>query len=276
MATLKDLMAKDKEGQEGAGKDLGNKGFQPPCPVCELPFTSGKVTVDGVDFHEKCFSCHKCFKKLKISSNPLENYRKLQDGEWGKKYYCGPCIDSTTLYTQWAKENPDSVLVKDKKGSEKKAGMMCYLTYETGDNGVLFTNWSESPIAGAMAAFTAGKPVPQWKITQNGGKKELRRKCGPMFPESFHTGITSFIKMAQTLDGAVTLLAEEKQHNMAVYLHDPSCAFVRMKPTETYTLEKVDAVVSVPRLFNMACSTMERSLFVATGVSNSGMGLNLP
>ena len=65
-------------------------------------------------------------------------------------------------------------------------GSGCYLTFSPASQGTLFTNYSDTPVEGALAYFKPGKPVPKFKFVQNGGKSELIRTIqGPNIKRYF-------------------------------------------------------------------------------------------
>jgi len=90
-----------------------------------------------------------------------------------------------------------------RKSTPKTAG--AYLVYSTESGGVLSLQWSDSPIAGALAFFYPRKAVPQHKKTQNAGRLELMRGIASAKVKMLE-GVVHFIKEAALLDGEVKQL----------------------------------------------------------------------
>ena len=55
------------------------------CPLCAGPISAGSVTVEGVAYHHKCFTCKKCNIQCRVAA-----YQKINN-----KFYCQNCVDKT-------------------------------------------------------------------------------------------------------------------------------------------------------------------------------------
>jgi len=202
---------KNLYSEKGAGQVSTDQSFRLNCTVCELPISSGKITVDALDYHIACFKCHKCDKKLN-----LHTYRKLD-----KSFYCSECIDKNgTLYQKW-KTTDDAKRFAQKKEEVKATagntiGTGCYLTYETASSGSLFINWKEQAVDGAIAYFKPKKTVPKFKFIQKGGKDELTRGCESTEMKNYYSGVCNFVKICKEFDGD---FIQFKDDVCAVYVH---------------------------------------------------------
>jgi gelsolin len=95
------------------------------------------------------------------------------------------------------------------------AGGGCFLSYVEASNGSLIITWSKTPVAGALAAFTAGKPVADHKYKTNSGREELTRGTDST-PKNAYQGWCNFLKLAREYDGTITVYTKDVQ----VSVHD--------------------------------------------------------
>ena len=96
-------------------------------------------------------------------------------------------------------------------------GSGCYLTISESSGGSLFSQWSETPIDGALAYFKPTKVVPKWKFNSNGGKTEIVRSANKgVGVKEFYRGYCMFVKMAKSFDADLVLLEDS---SCGVYLN---------------------------------------------------------
>ena len=79
----------------------------------------------------------------------------------------------------------------------------------------------------ALAMFTAGKPIPNFKFESNGGKSEVIRECGGGVKiKNYYRGFCEFAKLAKTNSaGNFKVINAAKPNSVAVYVNagDVSC-----------------------------------------------------
>eukprot|EP00462_Mataza_sp_D1_P020840 CAMPEP_0175142872 /NCGR_PEP_ID=MMETSP0087-20121206/13078_1 /TAXON_ID=136419 /ORGANISM="Unknown Unknown, Strain D1" /LENGTH=271 /DNA_ID=CAMNT_0016426799 /DNA_START=27 /DNA_END=842 /DNA_ORIENTATION=- len=247
--------------EKGAGQVSAVQGFRPPCPVCELPISSGSVTCEGQEYHPACFKCKKCDSKLRD-----ETWRKLDGG-----YYCNECIDTNgTLYQQW-KQTDDAKRFATKPTEVKVSADFtvdtgCYLTFDTASGGTLFINWKTSPVEGALAYFKPKKNVPGFKFKTNGGKSELTRGTETSNMQNYWTGVCNFIKLAKDLDAAVILFKDDV---FAIWAHIAGNKIERWQKDKWYDIAAMDtlniSVVSHQNAAFQGVSTLGKDSFLSNG-----------
>ena len=89
-------------------------------------------------------------------------------------------------------------------------GSGCYLTISESSGGSIFSQWSETPVDGALAYFKPNKVVPKWKFNSNGGKTEVVRNANKgVGVKEFYRGYCMFVKMAKSFDGDFVMLKDD-------------------------------------------------------------------
>lgn len=218
------------------------QGYQPPCPACGKPLTSGKVTVRGEEYHIGCYTCHKCTKQLsKRIDKSIERDGKLL-------FYCNDCVDSNgTLLELWRKQNPDKIPKPTAVAASETSGDGCYLTFVDADQGALVLNWSHTPVPNAIAYQQPGKPIPGFKYKSAGGKSNLKKGCGGVHKKELHTGWCSFVKMTKGNKGSITLLDEKAA---GVWLLRKDNAVLRLTQNSPQDMADIIGVAAANHNFN--------------------------
>ncbi|KAJ5075742.1 lim domain family [Anaeramoeba ignava] len=70
-------------------KSRNVKKVTPPCVVCKKPIMGTVILVDSKNYHEKCFVCYGCQRRLK----PIDFFK------FEGNYYCGDCLPKITMPT---------------------------------------------------------------------------------------------------------------------------------------------------------------------------------
>jgi len=102
-------------------------------------------------------------------------------------------------------------------GASSSGGGGCFLSYVEASNGSLIITWSKTAIAGALAAFTAAKPVADHKYKTNNGREELTRGTDST-PKNAYQAWCNFLKLAREYNGTITVYTKDVQ----VSVHDDS------------------------------------------------------
>lgn len=254
--------------EKGAGNVSTDQAFRRNCPACDLPIPSGKITCLGDDYHLNCFKCHKCNKLLNLAT-----YRTFE-----KRFYCGPCIDTGTMYNQW-KTTDDAKRFEQKKEEVKMKGGTtvdsgCYLTFDPASGGTLFINWRETKIDGAIAYFKPKKAVPKFKFTNKGGKDELTRGCDQTEMKNYYTGMCNFVKMCKELDGD---FIQFKNDHCTVYAHLEGDKVAKWELNSWYDLSTMNRLtVSVQPTLSEAYKgviTIGKDAFIASGARGATLAI---
>jgi hypothetical protein len=132
--------------------------------------------------------------------------------------------------------------------SSAGSGTVCSLTFDLASEGSLFITWSEAGAVGsegapgALATFVASKPVPRFKLKQNGGKSELIRGLRGGTGKGqrrYYEGWVQFLKLAREFGGAVTVWQDKEA---AVYYCDRALTVHRVVFGEPVAAELMDSV----------------------------------
>ena len=145
---------------------------------------------------------------------------------------------------------------------------MCYLVFSPSSQGSLLSHWSATPVEGALASFAPTKPVPKFKLTQNGGRSELLREVAKPGSKRLYEGVCGFVKMARSFGGSLTLLSQLDGRAVAIYLASKELSIARMEVGgEAIELGDKLAVAVLPEqaIGFGGVQRMETHLFQATG-----------
>jgi hypothetical protein len=135
-----------------------------------------------------------------------------------------------------------------RKEEGSSAGTVCSLTFDLASEGSLFITWSDAGAVGsegapgALATFVASKPVPRFKLKQNGGKSELIRGLRGGTGKGqrrYYEGWVQFLKLAREFGGAVTVWQDKEA---AVYYCDRALTVHRVVFGEPVAAELMDSV----------------------------------
>eukprot|EP01013_Petalomonas_cantuscygni_P031855 TRINITY_DN581_c0_g1_i2.p2 TRINITY_DN581_c0_g1~~TRINITY_DN581_c0_g1_i2.p2 ORF type:complete len:159 (-),score=25.41 TRINITY_DN581_c0_g1_i2:241-717(-) len=151
-----------------------------------------------------------------------------------------------------------------------------HLIYEANNGGTLYTNWSEvETFPGSLVCFQAGKPVPKFKITQNGGRAELIRDCAGVKVRNLLTGVAQFVKMAREFKGLVTVTGGETFEVPFRIYTLTGTDVKRLEPGAATPVEGIQAVAALPREADAysGVKTMAASMF--SGAAQRGNGAHL-
>jgi gelsolin len=158
--------------------------------------------------------------------------------------------------------------------SSGSAGGGCFLSYIEASNGSLIITWSKTPIQGALAWFSAGKPVADHKYKTNGGREELTRGTDST-PKNAYQGWCNFLKLAREYNGNITVSTKDVQ----ICVHDDANKLQMITPGESFEVHSqqmpaVGAWQASKKLFEGAQNT-GRDHFINTAQA-AGAALVLP
>jgi len=148
-----------------------------------------------------------------------------------------------------------------------------YLLFSETNGGSFQLQWSTEPIEGALACFLPKDPVPDFKLTANGGRSELCRGIGGPNVKDFYRGWVSYIKMACKLEASLSLLSNLDKQPVAVYFAMPGLAVARFAQGRTMGLGEVRAVAVVGiNADGLNVRVMETQFFVSVGARLGASG----
>mmetsp|Transcript_6733 Transcript_6733/g.20939 ORF Transcript_6733/g.20939 Transcript_6733/m.20939 type:complete len:159 (+) Transcript_6733:173-649(+) len=156
--------------------------------------------------------------------------------------------------------------------------MSVYLTFGPESQGTLFSHFSATPVAGALACFEPRKKVPAFKFKQNGGRSEIIREMsgGTEGKKRYYSGFASFVKLAKSFDGVLTLYSETPLPKVDIYTYDSAgeSHVSQIKPDTPTSLNGAQAVGVVPHPSACFAATMS-PLYFAEIANHNGVGLAL-
>jgi hypothetical protein len=129
--------------------------------------------------------------------------------------------------------------VKRSSGSSKASG--AYLIYTTDSGGMLYLQWSDTSVSGALAFFAPRKAVPAHKKTQNAGRVELMRGIASAKVKMLE-GAVHFVKEATAWDSELKLL-DDQYFDM---WYCQGTAVKNIKPGEGVSVSKIGALAVMP------------------------------
>ena len=142
----------------------------------------------------------------------------------------------------------------------------CSLLFSEANGGCFFEQWSHWVVEGALAAFVPQRPVPDFKLRNNGGRNEILREAAGPNAKRFFMGWTHFLKIARGADGIFCHLANLKQLPVAIYLHDEQMRVARLPLGVSTDLRSVKAVAAAPALASdLRVSQLEGNFFHLIG-----------
>ena len=142
----------------------------------------------------------------------------------------------------------------------------CSLIFSEANGGCFLEQWSSRLVEGALAAFVPQRPVPEFRLRNNGGRNEILRNVGGPNAKRFFMGWTRFVKIARGAEGIFCHLANLKQLPVAIYVHDEQMRVARLPLGVSTDMRSVKAVAATPALApDLRVSRLESSLFHHVG-----------
>lgn len=145
--------------------------------------------------------------------------------------------------------------------------IQCSLIFSSNDGGGCFMlQWSEGPVPEhALAAFIPTKPVPQYKL-KNEGKSELMRDAGGANARKFYEGWVSFVRTAIAYDSKMRFIKNLDYRPIALYVLDTTNSVRKHPFGAELEFSNVQCLAIVPYLSrDLDVLKMNPSMFKGAG-----------
>ena len=129
----------------------------------------------------------------------------------------------------------------EKRASSSTKASGAYLVYSVESGGMLYLQWSDSTVSGALAFFSPRKTVPAHKKTQNAGRVELIRGIAANKHKMLE-GVVVFVKEAAIWDSDVKSI--DNQYFDIWYCQGGSVK--GLSPGSTVGIGKTNALAVMP------------------------------
>jgi hypothetical protein len=143
---------------------------------------------------------------------------------------------------------------------------MGHLVFSNTNGGCFQLQWSTEHVDGALARFLPKIPVPEFKLSANGGRSELCRAIGGPNFQSFCRGWISYITLARKYEASFTFLSNLDKQPVALYFATGGLSVTRLAEGETIPFDGVRAVAVVGlNAVGLNVRTMESQFFCQIG-----------
>ena len=132
---------------------------------------------------------------------------------------------------------------KSKSASKSLEPRGAYLTFSSDSGGILYLNWSETPVKGALAMFSPNKTVAGFKFTQNGGRLELMRNLGVTKKKYLEAWI-AFFKEGIQYDADIKIL---DPHNCDAWVIDSGNKVKKVSKNDVVNAKSIYGMAMMPR-----------------------------
>ena len=152
------------------------------------------------------------------------------------------------------------------------------LVFVEASQGTLQLHYSSNgPVRGALACFEPTKPVPKFKLQDNGGQKEIMRGVGGPNAVKFYEAWTHFVKEGKGFDARFMLLSNHRAKPVAIYFSDATQKVTRSVAGRGFDLRTVTSVAVVPEASDCykGVGTMQPNLFKQNGVKAGGAAIGI-
>jgi len=143
---------------------------------------------------------------------------------------------------------------------------MGYLVFSETNGGCFQLHWSTEHVDGALARFLPKKPVPDFKLSANGGRSELCRDIGGPNVKNFYRGWVSYITLSRKYEASFCFLSNLEKQPVALYFATEGLSVKRLLEGETISVDHVRGVAAVGlNAVGLNVRSMETQFFLSVG-----------